>query len=54
MPIYEYRCRECGRIQEFLIIGDANVDIVCPDCGSKVMHEGGCVTCLGCGFFKCE
>jgi len=27
---------------------------ICPDCGSKVMHEGGCVTCLGCGFSKCE
>ena len=26
----------------------------CPDCGSSVMHEGGCVTCPGCGFSKCE
>ena len=26
----------------------------CPDCGSTVMHEGGCVTCPGCGFSKCE
>jgi len=26
----------------------------CPDCGSSVMHEAGCVTCLGCGFSKCE
>jgi len=39
MPIYEYRCRECGRIQEFLIIGNANADIVCPDCGSKNMER---------------
>ncbi len=27
---------------------------VCPDCGSSVNHEGGCVTCPGCGFSKCE
>ncbi|MBN4080872.1 adenosylcobalamin-dependent ribonucleoside-diphosphate reductase [Caldithrix abyssi] len=26
----------------------------CPDCGSSVIHEGGCITCLGCGFSKCE
>lgn len=26
----------------------------CPDCGSSVMHEGGCVTCPSCGFSKCE
>jgi len=26
----------------------------CPDCGGSVMHEGGCVTCPGCGFSKCE
>ena len=26
----------------------------CPDCGSDVTHEGGCVTCPGCGFSKCE
>jgi ribonucleoside-diphosphate reductase alpha chain len=27
---------------------------ICPDCGGTVMHEGGCVTCPGCGFSKCE
>ena len=26
----------------------------CPDCGSSVMHEGGCATCPSCGFSKCE
>ena len=26
----------------------------CPDCGSSVMHEAGCVTCPGGGFSKCE
>lgn len=26
----------------------------CPDCGSSVNHEGGCVVCPACGFSKCE
>lgn len=25
----------------------------CPDCGSTVYHESGCVTCPSCGFSKC-
>lgn len=25
----------------------------CPDCGSMVYHESGCVTCTSCGFSKC-
>ena len=26
----------------------------CPDCGSDIFHENGCVTCPSCGFSKCE
>ena len=26
----------------------------CPDCGGPIRYEGGCVTCVGCGFSKCE
>ena len=25
----------------------------CPECGSKMQHEGGCVICKNCGFSKC-
>lgn len=25
----------------------------CPECGSKLQHEGGCVICRDCGFSKC-
>lgn len=25
----------------------------CPDCGGNVVHESGCVTCLGCGYSRC-
>lgn len=27
--------------------------VTCPECGSSVVHEGGCVTCHNCGFSKC-
>jgi ribonucleoside-diphosphate reductase alpha chain len=26
---------------------------ICPECGGKVEHEGGCVICRACGFSKC-
>lgn len=26
---------------------------VCPECGRKVEHEGGCVVCRNCGYSKC-
>lgn len=25
----------------------------CPECGNPLEHEGGCVTCRGCGYSKC-
>ena len=39
MPIYEYRCRSCGSIHEFLVgIGD-DANILCGDCGSVDMEK---------------
>ena len=32
---------------------DASEIHVCPECGGKVEHEGGCVICRGCGFSRC-
>jgi ribonucleoside-diphosphate reductase alpha chain len=43
-------------IKRFLnISGDDLSDMmgVCPDCGSALAHEGGCVVCRACGFSKC-
>ncbi len=32
---------------------EAKLAKFCPECGSKLEHEGGCVTCRSCGYSKC-
>jgi ribonucleoside-diphosphate reductase alpha chain len=27
---------------------------ICPECGEKMVNEGGCITCKACGWSKCE
>lgn len=35
MPIYEYRCNECGEeFEKFLRSMSASKDLCCPKCGS--------------------
>lgn len=33
--------------------GDEKMAKFCPECGSALEHEGGCVACRNCGFSKC-
>jgi putative FmdB family regulatory protein len=36
LPIFEYRCRSCGRIYESLILNSSDEkNSICPDCGSR-------------------
>jgi putative FmdB family regulatory protein len=36
MPIYEYRCLACGRVNEFLAgMGEKSDPLVCRECGGK-------------------
>ncbi len=40
MPIYEYRCRDCGAKSSFLVgMTSTPVDIVCERCGSKRLDK---------------
>ena len=32
---------------------EAKLAKFCPECGNKLEHEGGCVTCRDCGYSKC-
>ena len=38
MPIFEYRCRECGEKFE-AIVNSANSRTVCKHCGSKKLDQ---------------
>ncbi|MCK4692642.1 MAG: zinc ribbon domain-containing protein [Anaerolineales bacterium] len=36
MPIYEFRCHECGHSFEELVRNNSTIsEVVCPNCGSK-------------------
>lgn len=38
MPIYEYKCRKCGKDFELLVFGEGN-QAACEHCGSKTVEK---------------
>jgi putative FmdB family regulatory protein len=57
MPMYEYRCEECGRTYEQLRrMSEADTNLECPHCGSHEVERqvsacaiGGTAKGGGCG-----
>ncbi|MFH2145967.1 MAG: zinc ribbon domain-containing protein [Candidatus Omnitrophota bacterium] len=40
MPIYEYQCRKCKKVSEFLVgVVCGKTEIKCKFCGSKLMKK---------------
>jgi putative FmdB family regulatory protein len=40
MPIYEYRCHQCGATTEFLVgMGSKNQSLSCKQCGSPKLEK---------------
>jgi putative FmdB family regulatory protein len=40
MPIYEYRCKDCGTISEYLVgIGSKDGSLTCKQCGSPQIEK---------------
>lgn len=39
MPIFEYRCAGCGKIFEALVLGRAEDQVKCPDCGGQELKK---------------
>jgi putative FmdB family regulatory protein len=39
MPIYEYRCNNCGQHVEILVRSGMSVPPACPDCGSTLLER---------------
>jgi putative FmdB family regulatory protein len=38
MPIYDYKCRDCGKISE-IFLRSLNESVKCPECGSENMEK---------------
>lgn len=38
MPLFEYRCRECGTLVEKIVLGQEEA-FDCPECGSANMDK---------------
>lgn len=64
MPVYEYKCSNCGRINEFLEGLSGNTAKVCSYCGSRKLvkrfsvfapkiNEGTSKRCYGCSDSTC-
>ncbi|MGQ9546374.1 MAG: FmdB family zinc ribbon protein [Dehalococcoidia bacterium] len=39
MPIYEYKCQECGKVSEILIRSFDSQDVQCPACGGRKLDK---------------
>lgn len=39
MPIYDYRCKECGRVSEVFVRNIEGGAIRCPHCGSEDVEK---------------
>jgi len=40
MPIYDFRCQECGEVSEFLVPSSADGrTLACPSCGSQNLEK---------------
>ena len=39
MPIFEYRCKQCGRVTEVLERPGSNRKHTCEKCGSRAMEK---------------
>ncbi|MDR3569250.1 MAG: zinc ribbon domain-containing protein [Syntrophobacteraceae bacterium] len=39
MPIYEFRCGNCGKVEEFILSGSREIEMKCGSCGSEEMER---------------
>jgi putative FmdB family regulatory protein len=39
VPIYEYRCEECGKRSSALLTSYSSDDPACPHCGKRALHR---------------
>lgn len=47
MPVYDFKCKKCGRVSEVLVLpGKAGPDVICPECGSSSLERLISASCL--------
>lgn len=40
MPVFEYRCKDCGHVFEYFIIGSGDEHVIkCEKCGSQNVEK---------------
>jgi putative FmdB family regulatory protein len=39
MPIYDFKCKYCGRVFEMLVRNTESQAIICPDCGGGSLEK---------------
>ena len=40
MPIYEFRCADCGNVQEFILAGsDREIELKCSECNGEALER---------------
>ena len=40
MPVFEYRCRDCGaKFEKLVRVGTASCDLKCPTCDSRSVDK---------------
>ncbi len=39
MPIYDYRCRDCGTVSEVLVRGEDSASARCASCGGENLER---------------
>jgi putative FmdB family regulatory protein len=39
LPIYEFRCATCGKIEEFILSGNQEIEMKCSACGGEELER---------------
>ncbi len=39
MPIFDYKCQDCGKVLELFLRSPDSEDIKCPNCGSNNLEK---------------
>lgn len=47
-------CEETAMDPAPIVVEEIDNAVICPQCGARLVQEGGCINCKSCGWDKCE